>query len=109
MSFPKQHDIRALCLRQRLAMWTPRSRPVGLYPEESKGRNQYATIGDKKVFSSNLINDARFSFHTYKYARICNSRKSGSAILQLLRRKSAGRHRDRYGRTDPDRPERIYS
>ena len=40
----------------------PSVSPVGLYPEESKGRNQYATIGDKNIFSSNLINDARFSF-----------------------------------------------
>ena len=42
--------------------WIPPSRPVGLYPETSKGRNQYVTIGDKEVFSSNLINDARFTF-----------------------------------------------
>jgi Carboxypeptidase regulatory-like domain/TonB-dependent Receptor Plug Domain len=35
---------------------------VGLYPEVSDGRNQYITIGDQKVFSSNLINDARFTF-----------------------------------------------
>ena len=40
----------------------PFSSPLGLYPEESKGRNQYITIGDKKIFSSNFVNDARFSF-----------------------------------------------
>ena len=40
----------------------PSVSPVGLYPEQSQGRNQYITIGDKKIFSSNLINDARFSF-----------------------------------------------
>ncbi len=40
----------------------PTVSPLGLYPETSKGRNQYVTIGDKKVFSSNLINDARFTF-----------------------------------------------
>ena len=40
----------------------PTVSPVGLYPETSKGRNQYVTIGDKEVFSSNLINDARFTF-----------------------------------------------
>jgi hypothetical protein len=40
----------------------PSVSPVGLYPEESRGRNQYATIGDKNIFSSNLINDARFSY-----------------------------------------------
>ncbi|HEV3483345.1 MAG TPA: carboxypeptidase regulatory-like domain-containing protein [Candidatus Acidoferrales bacterium] len=40
----------------------PTVSPVGLYPETSKGRNQYITIGDKEVFSSNLINDARFTF-----------------------------------------------
>jgi Carboxypeptidase regulatory-like domain/TonB-dependent Receptor Plug Domain len=40
----------------------PSVSPVGLYPEESQGRNQYITIGDKNVFASNLVNDARFSF-----------------------------------------------
>jgi hypothetical protein len=40
----------------------PSVSPLGLYPEYSKGRNQYLTIGDKNLFSSNLINDARFSF-----------------------------------------------
>ena len=40
----------------------PTVSPLGLYPETSKGRNQYVTIGDKEVFSSNLINDARFTF-----------------------------------------------
>ena len=40
----------------------PTVSPVGLYPETSQGRNQYVTIGDKEVFSSNLINDARFTF-----------------------------------------------
>lgn len=40
----------------------PAASPVGLYPEYSQGRNQYITIGDNKIFSSNLINDARFTF-----------------------------------------------
>lgn len=40
----------------------PTVSPLGLYPETSKGRNQYITIGDKQIFSSNLINDARFTF-----------------------------------------------
>jgi outer membrane receptor protein involved in Fe transport len=40
----------------------PTVAPVGLYPETSRGRNQYLTIGDKQILSSNLINDARFSF-----------------------------------------------
>jgi hypothetical protein len=40
----------------------PSVSPVGLYPEQSLGRNQYITIGDKNIFSSSLINDARFSF-----------------------------------------------
>jgi outer membrane receptor protein involved in Fe transport len=40
----------------------PTVSPLGLYPETSKGRNQYVTIGDKAVFSSNLVNDARFTF-----------------------------------------------
>jgi len=40
----------------------PSASPVGLYPEVSDGRNQYITIGVRRVFSSNLINDARFTF-----------------------------------------------
>jgi hypothetical protein len=40
----------------------PFSSALGLYPEQSRGRNQYITIGDKKIFSSNLVNDARFTF-----------------------------------------------
>jgi len=40
----------------------PSVSPIGLYPEQSLGRNQYITIGDKNIFSSSLINDARFSF-----------------------------------------------
>jgi Carboxypeptidase regulatory-like domain/TonB-dependent Receptor Plug Domain len=44
------------------ALTQPFSSALGLYPEQSKGRNQYITIGDKKIFSSNLVNDARFSF-----------------------------------------------
>lgn len=41
----------------------PSVSPLGLYPEYSQGRNQYLTIGDKNLFSSNLINDVRFSFN----------------------------------------------
>jgi outer membrane receptor protein involved in Fe transport len=40
----------------------PTVSPVGLYPETSRGRNQYITISDKAIFSSNLVNDVRFSF-----------------------------------------------
>lgn len=40
----------------------PTVSPVGLYPETSAGRNQYITIGDKNIFSADLVNDARFSF-----------------------------------------------
>ena len=40
----------------------PFASPLGLYPEESQGRNQYLTLGSTKVFSSTLVNDARFSF-----------------------------------------------
>jgi len=36
--------------------------PSGLYPERSKGRNQYVTLGYKKLISSSLLNDARVSF-----------------------------------------------
>lgn len=34
----------------------------GLFPEQSQGRNQYLTIGERKVFTSSLVNDARFTF-----------------------------------------------
>jgi hypothetical protein len=40
----------------------PSTSTANLFPEQSQGRNQYITIGDKKIFSSNLINDARFTF-----------------------------------------------
>jgi outer membrane receptor protein involved in Fe transport len=42
---------------------------TGLFPELSRGRNQYFTIEDKKTISSSLINLARFSFvRTYRGA-----------------------------------------
>lgn len=34
----------------------------GLFPELSRGRNQYFTVEDKKIISSTLVNLARFSF-----------------------------------------------
>jgi outer membrane receptor protein involved in Fe transport len=40
----------------------PFASPLGLYPEQSLGRNQYLTLGDTKVVSSSLVNDARFTF-----------------------------------------------
>lgn len=40
----------------------PFASPNGLYPEQSKGRNQYLTIGYQKLFSSSVLNNARFSF-----------------------------------------------
>jgi hypothetical protein len=36
--------------------------PLGLYPEQSRGRNQYVTLGYDKLISPYLLNDARFSF-----------------------------------------------
>jgi hypothetical protein len=35
---------------------------LGLYPEQSRGRNQYVTLGYKKLTNPSLVNDARFSF-----------------------------------------------
>ena len=35
---------------------------LGLYPEASKGINQYVTIGERRLASSTLVNDARFGF-----------------------------------------------
>ncbi len=40
----------------------PFSSALGLYPEESRGRNQYLTLGSTKVITSALVNDVRFSF-----------------------------------------------
>jgi Carboxypeptidase regulatory-like domain/TonB-dependent Receptor Plug Domain len=35
---------------------------LGLYPERSRGRNQYVTLGYTKLINPSLVNDARFSF-----------------------------------------------
>ncbi len=35
---------------------------LGLYPEQSRGRNQYLTLGYTKVVNPSVVNDARFSF-----------------------------------------------
>ncbi len=35
---------------------------LGLYPEESRGRNQYLTLGYTKLVNLSIVNDARFSF-----------------------------------------------
>lgn len=40
----------------------PFASALGLYPEESRGRNQYLTLGYTKVINPSLVNDARFSF-----------------------------------------------
>ena len=40
----------------------PFASPLGLYPEESRGRNQYVTLGYTRIASSTLVNDARLSF-----------------------------------------------
>jgi outer membrane receptor protein involved in Fe transport len=40
----------------------PFASALGLYPEQSLGRNQYMTLGSTKVLSSTLVNDARVSF-----------------------------------------------
>ena len=40
----------------------PFASPLGLYPEQSKGRNQYVTLGSTKILTPSLVNDARFSF-----------------------------------------------
>ena len=42
--------------------------PLGLFPEISKGRNQYLTIGERRVASSTLVNEARVNFvRTYAH------------------------------------------
>jgi len=49
--------------------------PDGLYPEQSKGRNQYLTLGYKKLVSSSLFNEARFSFtrtHMQAFTTVSN-------------------------------------
>jgi len=35
---------------------------LGLYPEQSRGRNQYLTLGYTKLINPSVLNDARFSF-----------------------------------------------
>ena len=40
----------------------PFSSALGLYPEQSLGRNQYFTLGSTMIVSSSLVNDARFTF-----------------------------------------------
>jgi outer membrane receptor protein involved in Fe transport len=52
----------------------PFASPMGLYPEQSLGRNQYLTIGDRGSVRSNLANDARVSFtRTNMRAFVSNS------------------------------------
>ncbi len=43
-------------------MTNPFADPLGLYPEASKGVNQYLTIGERRLASSTLLNDARVNF-----------------------------------------------
>ena len=40
----------------------PFASPLGLYPEQSRGRNQYVTLGYNKLINPSVVNDARFSF-----------------------------------------------
>ncbi|MGD0468703.1 MAG: carboxypeptidase regulatory-like domain-containing protein [Terriglobales bacterium] len=40
----------------------PFASPLGLYPEQSRGRNQYLTLGYNKLINPSVLNDARFSF-----------------------------------------------
>lgn len=40
----------------------PFASTLGLYPEQSRGRNQYLTLGYNKLINSSVLNDARFSF-----------------------------------------------
>ena len=40
----------------------PFASPLGLYPEQSRGRNQYLTLGYNKLINPSVVNDARFSF-----------------------------------------------
>ncbi len=40
----------------------PFASPLGLYPEQSCGRNQYLTLGYTKLINPSIVNDARFSF-----------------------------------------------
>ena len=40
----------------------PFASPLGLYPEQSRGRNQYLTLGYNKLIDPSVLNDARFSF-----------------------------------------------
>ena len=44
------------------SLMEPFASPLGLFPEQSLGRNQYLTLGYTKIASSSLVNDARFSF-----------------------------------------------
>ena len=43
-------------------MTNPFADAFGLYPELSKGINQYLTIGERRLASSTLLNDARVNF-----------------------------------------------
>ncbi len=40
----------------------PFASPLGLYPEQSRGQNQYLTLGYNKLINPSVLNDARFSF-----------------------------------------------
>src|ERR1019366_9077928 len=40
----------------------PFASPLGLYPEQSRGRNQYLTLGYNKLINPSVLSDARFSF-----------------------------------------------
>jgi outer membrane receptor protein involved in Fe transport len=51
---------------------------LGLYPQLSRGINQYLTIGDRHLASNTLVNDARFSFTRTHVAN--NTSVSNSAL-----------------------------
>ena len=40
----------------------PFASTLGLYPEQSRGRNQYLTLGYTTLINPSVVNDARFSF-----------------------------------------------
>lgn len=44
------------------ALTDPFPSTLGLYPEQSRGRNQYLTLGYNRLVNPSLVNDAHFSF-----------------------------------------------
>jgi len=75
----------------------PSTSTANLFPEQSQGRNQYITIGDKKNLFFEPDQRRPVYFHTDKHACVHDSGIPGAAILQLLRRKFAGRRCRHHG------------